>query len=225
MTTQFHRLPLGFVNSFLIQAKKNILIDSGVQKDGKKLFNLLSKISIEPKDIGMVFLTHSHQDHTGALHLLKTISNCSVAVNRHESEYVEKGVSPRLVATNRTGIFFTWFTRLGPAKSSTAGTVVDWVLEDKEYSLEPFGIKGKILYTPGHTSGSMSILLDSGDAFIGDLIQNLSIFSNHPNMPFLVEDALIIKKSIQYLISEGACTFHPAHGKQFQARALGNLLD
>lgn len=35
--------------------------------------------------------------------------------------------------------------------------------------MEPYGIYVKALYTPGHTSGSMSILLGSGEAFVGDL--------------------------------------------------------
>jgi len=34
--------------------------------------------------------------------------------------------------------------------------------------MEPNGIYGKALYTPGHTSGSMSILLDSGEVIVGD---------------------------------------------------------
>jgi len=34
--------------------------------------------------------------------------------------------------------------------------------------MEPNGIHGKALYTPGHTSGSMIILLDSGEASVGD---------------------------------------------------------
>jgi hypothetical protein len=35
--------------------------------------------------------------------------------------------------------------------------------------MEPNGIHSKALYTPGYTSGSMSILLDSGEAFVGYL--------------------------------------------------------
>ena len=35
--------------------------------------------------------------------------------------------------------------------------------------METNGIHGKAHYTPGHTSGSMSILLDSGEAFVGDI--------------------------------------------------------
>ena len=45
----------------------------------------------------------------------------------------------------------------------------DLTLEDKGSFLKLNGIHGKALYSPGHTSGSMSNLLDSGEAFVGDL--------------------------------------------------------
>jgi glyoxylase-like metal-dependent hydrolase (beta-lactamase superfamily II) len=33
-------------------------------------------------------------------------------------------------------------------------------------------VPGKILCTPGHSSGSVSVLLDTGEAFVGDLAMN-----------------------------------------------------
>ena len=226
MTTQIHRLPLGFVNCFLIRGDMNILIDAGVQKDGAKLFQLLRESAVDPKDISLVFLTHAHQDHTGALSAIKAFSNCKIAVNCHEAPWVEQGCSPPLVATNPLGKFFGWFTRrFNRTTSNIQGTAVDWVLEDKEYSLESYGIRGKILYTPGHTSGSMSLLLESGEAFIGDLVQNMSLFKNHPSLPFLVEDAQVIKTSIHYLVAEGARLIHPAHGTPFKVEAFERILN
>ena len=53
-----------------------------------------------------------------------------------------------------------------------AGTPVDVVLEDEEFSMEPYGIQGRVLHTPGHSPGSMTLLLDSGEAFVGDLAMN-----------------------------------------------------
>jgi glyoxylase-like metal-dependent hydrolase (beta-lactamase superfamily II) len=50
-------------------------------------------------------------------------------------------------------------------KFSTAK--VDYVLGDKEFPLDEFGTDGKILYTPGHTPGSVSVLLQTGEAFVG----------------------------------------------------------
>ena len=35
--------------------------------------------------------------------------------------------------------------------------------------LDEIGIEGRILYTPGHSSDSISLLLESGELFVGDL--------------------------------------------------------
>jgi glyoxylase-like metal-dependent hydrolase (beta-lactamase superfamily II) len=39
-------------------------------------------------------------------------------------------------------------------------------------SLKEFGIPGQVVYTPGHSMGHVSIILDSGDAFVGDMAMN-----------------------------------------------------
>lgn len=49
----------------------------------------------------------------------------------------------------------------------------DLVLKDEEFPLKSYGIHGKVIYTPGHSSGSMSLVLDTGDAFVGLLLLEL----------------------------------------------------
>ena len=45
----------------------------------------------------------------------------------------------------------------------------DIIIED-EFDLSGFGVKGKVIPTPGHTDGSVSIFLDSGKCICGDTI-------------------------------------------------------
>jgi glyoxylase-like metal-dependent hydrolase (beta-lactamase superfamily II) len=52
------------------------------------------------------------------------------------------------------------------------GTNVDVNLEDTDFPLQSFGISGKIMHTPWHSQGSSTVLLDTGDAFGGDLAMN-----------------------------------------------------
>ena len=73
----------------------------------------------------------------------------------------------------------------------------DLVLGDNDQSLEEFGISGKIIYTPGHTFGSVSVLLDSGEAFIGCLIQNKAPFVLKPRLPVYAKDIELLKKSLK----------------------------
>lgn len=74
----------------------------------------------------------------------------------------------------------------------------DILIED-EMDLNEFGVKGKVISTPGHTEGSISILLDSGNCIVGDMI---GASSGEPtygmycmNLEKLKESIIKIKKS------------------------------
>ena len=44
---------------------------------------------------------------------------------------------------------------------------------DDEFDLNDFGVSGKVIHTPGHSPRSISILLDTGEALVGDLIREV----------------------------------------------------
>jgi glyoxylase-like metal-dependent hydrolase (beta-lactamase superfamily II) len=50
--------------------------------------------------------------------------------------------------------------------------IVPEILFDREYELEEFGIDGKLISTPGHSPSSISIVLNSGETLVGDIIRN-----------------------------------------------------
>jgi ribonuclease/clavin/mitogillin len=69
--------------------------------------------------------------------------------------------------------------------------------------LEQIGIPGEILHTPGHSDDSVSLLLDDGSAFTGDL--------THP--AFIgMEDTTVVSASWQLLRERGATRVYPGHG-------------
>lgn len=97
---------------------------------------------------------------------------------------------------------------------------VDVVVPDDGMSLEPYGVGGQVLHTPGHTPGSVSIVLDSGDAIVGDLAMNRVPLRLRPGLPIFAEDMSQVKRSIEKLLAAGAKVIYPAHGKPFQADVL-----
>ncbi|WP_269851516.1 MBL fold metallo-hydrolase [Methanosarcina horonobensis] len=42
-------------------------------------------------------------------------------------------------------------------------------LSESRKVLQSIGLSGEVIHTPGHSGDSISVFLDSGDAFIGDL--------------------------------------------------------
>ena len=69
--------------------------------------------------------------------------------------------------------------------------------------LENIGIPGEIVHTPGHSEDSVSLLLDDGSAFTGDLTH-----------PALVGDdySAVVSASWRLLRERGALRVYPAHG-------------
>lgn len=69
--------------------------------------------------------------------------------------------------------------------------------------LAELGIAGEILHTPGHSDDSVSLLLDDGSAFTGDL--------THPGFA-TEEQAPAIGASWRLLRDHGASRVYPGHG-------------
>ena len=98
------------------------------------------------------------------------------------------------------------------------------MLGDDGLSLDEYGIPGKVIHTPGHTMGSMSVLTENGDAFVGDLAGSARYMRLKPGMPIFAENESLIKPSWKKLLDSGAKMIYPAHGKPFPAEALRKQL-
>jgi glyoxylase-like metal-dependent hydrolase (beta-lactamase superfamily II) len=99
-------------------------------------------------------------------------------------------------------------------------TKVDVTLGDEGLPLSHFGIPGRVLYTPGHSSGSVSVLLDSGEAFVGDLAMNTFPLRLSPGLPIFAENPSAVIASWELLLEAGARVVYPAHGKPFPADVI-----
>ena len=82
---------------------------------------------------------------------------------------------------------------------------------DNQAQLES-DLKGKILYTPGHTEDSISLLVD-GNLFCGDASMN-GIPSSH-KITIWVADKSAFEKSWDTMLASGAKKIYPAHGNPF----------
>jgi hydroxyacylglutathione hydrolase len=224
MSVEVHRLPVGITNCYLIKERGLIMVDAGPSQKAELLQKKLQALSISMRDVSLIVVTHAHWDHIGSLSEWKKMTGCKVAVNHREGEWVEKALKPQPKVLSLWGVLGSLFSRMLAATSHFSGTLVDLTLQDDGTSLEPFGISGKVLHTPGHTRGSMSVLLDTGDAFVGDLAMNGLPLRFGPGMPSLGDDPNAVKASWRLLLDSGAKKIYPAHGKPFDADVLRKRL-
>ena len=94
------------------------------------------------------------------------------------------------------------------------------ILLEEEFQLAEFGIKGRVIHTPGHTAGSVSVILDGGEAIVGDLAMNGFPMRRGAGMPIFGNSEREIKQSWKKLLDAGACVIYPGHGDPFPASQL-----
>jgi glyoxylase-like metal-dependent hydrolase (beta-lactamase superfamily II) len=86
--------------------------------------------------------------------------------------------------------------------------------------LRRFGIAGTVVALPGHTVDSIGIVLDSGDAFVGDAAANFLRFAGTKHCVVFITDLGEYYASWRRLIDAGAKRIHPAHGESFPVEHL-----
>ena len=93
-----------------------------------------------------------------------------------------------------------------------------------ELSLDEYGIAGRIVYTPGHTAGSISVLLDSGEAVVGDMAMNSLPMRLSPGLPVFAENLSQLMESWRMILKQGVATIYPSHGRPFPADVMRKAL-
>ncbi len=126
--------------------------------------------------------------------------------------------------TTRWGRVFIAIERLFLPRITIPETKVDVVLGDEPLPLRGYGLAGHVLHTPGHSPGSVTVLLESGEAFVGDLAMNGFPLRRRPGLPIIAEDPEAVIRSWHRLLDAGARTIYPAHGRPFPADVMRNAI-
>jgi glyoxylase-like metal-dependent hydrolase (beta-lactamase superfamily II) len=222
---EIHRLPMGpLTNGFLLRTDQGtLLIDAGFPNRERRFTSQLNGLGIPPGDIRLILVTHGHADHVGSLQTLKKQTGAPVAIHQADSHLVRHGIvaiPPGATPWGRLlSILFRTFSFLGRFDPVEPELIIEG-----ELSVEPFGIPGKIIPTPGHTPGSVSLVLESGEAFIGDLAVNAFPMGLGLGIPAVAENVHDVYLSWQKLLSSGSTIIYPAHGRPFEADRLRKKL-
>jgi len=223
--TEILPIPLGADNCYVLRDRGTVIVDCGMAGELKNFVDVLRKAAIEPGDIRLIVVTHAHWDHIGLADEIKKMTGAPLALHGNEREWLERSQVSIPEGSCLWGkclrtpmLMFRNHLRPAPAK-------VDVVLEDQGIPLEPYGIPGKVIYTPGHSPGSVSVVLDSGEAFVGDMAMNYFPFTLRPGLPIFADDCRLLRESWERLLSLGITTIFPSHGKPFSADIMRKIID
>lgn len=207
-------ISFGFVNAYLIKGSDQSLslIDCGVPGSEKKILKTISDMGLNKRDLKLIIITHGHSDHMGACSALRKETNARTIIHRADVKAVQLGKQKELHPINTMGKLFG---RLLGADIKGFEPYEPEIIVDQELPLNEYGISGKLLETPGHTDGSLSVFLEDGSLFVGDLIQGGMIGKGKPGFPMYADSMEDLKKSIEKVIKLSPKMIYVGHGGPF----------
>lgn len=165
-----HRIPtLGdFINSFAFVEEDGsvTLIDCGLSRAPGVIVRALGSLGKHPQDVQRIVLTHAHADHAGgAAAVLRESGRDGVEIHRDDAPFATSGAIPpngstagRLISRLPSGRF--------------APVAVSRELEDADLLAVRGGVR--VIHTPGHTPGHISLLHEpTGVLITGDALFNM----------------------------------------------------
>jgi glyoxylase-like metal-dependent hydrolase (beta-lactamase superfamily II) len=215
MTSEIATIRSSDANCYLVRTKSGfVLIDTGYPITRDALVGTLEHAGCRPGDLQLVVLTHGDIDHAGSCAYLQQAYSAKIAMHRGDAALVESGEEP--VKECRSLLIKIV---LGLASLSHRDVSMDDfecfqpdILVDEGTDLLEYGFDARILHTPGHTRGSISILTGDGDLFSGDTLMNA-------RKQFILsgwaQDHDALKSSVERLMALPIRTVYPGHLKLF----------
>jgi glyoxylase-like metal-dependent hydrolase (beta-lactamase superfamily II) len=165
-----------------------LLVDLGYPGTMGRMRANLDRMGIPLEEIRFVLATHYHIDHAG---LAQELKRAGVPLLVLEAQVAAIPLMKRAIKSRDHYVDITMHDNLTIS------------FTESRAMLERIGIAGQIVHTPGHSDDSVSLLLDDGSAFIGDLTP-LALVGN--------EDKSTVKASWRFLWEQGAVRVFPGHG-------------
>jgi glyoxylase-like metal-dependent hydrolase (beta-lactamase superfamily II) len=166
-----------------------LLVDCGWPGTLPQFSAELKRKNIAIQDIKYLLVTHFHPDHAGLTQELKSLGI------KHLLLDVQIDFIPQIAEFFKTKNF--------PYVQIQTNDSIRLQLSESRKFLAGIGVSGEIIHTPGHSDDSVTLILDEGFAFVGDL---------HPVF-VLPEEDTVSRQSWDKIYQHKITRIFPAHGK------------
>jgi len=200
----------------IVCGSMNILVDTGRKGSYKLLIENLKHILGSDFSLDYLILTHTHFDHCENAGKLKEEYDFKIAVHEAEADFLRRGSSPLPKAT-------MWISRLVlrlqriflPKMGQYDPVEPDIVISQDQHP--DFCKSLQLLHTPGHSFGSLCVIVDQEIAVVGDTLFRVVKRFIYP--PF-AEQPIKLMQSWNKLLQTPCKLFLPGHGHRIEREKL-----
>ncbi|OFY44629.1 MAG: hypothetical protein A2X18_03290 [Bacteroidetes bacterium GWF2_40_14] len=192
-----------------------MLVDTGRKSTYNKL---LKKLSIlDCTSIDYLILTHTHYDHCQNAFALKELYKCKIVASMFESDFTMAGLTPVPKGTVAPARMISALGRMLGDKIAGYKPFNADMIVGEHLDLKDKGLDIDIIHTPGHSPGSISVIIENEIAIVGDTLFGVLPCSVFP--PF-ADDITQMKESWKKLQDTGCSLFLPGHGREIKKERL-----
>jgi hydroxyacylglutathione hydrolase len=199
-------------NCFLITTMdgKVVVVDTGMPGQSESILANISAIGKKPEDVKEIILTHADMDHSGSAMQLRERTGAKIAAHEWEA-LVLSGKRP---VKQAKGILRIVFAALRIWMPPMLPFLADRVLQDGEV------ISGwKMIFTPGHTQGSICLYLAGKALLAGDALCCDKKGNPIPPIAMMSLDMPTAMQSVAYIATLEFDMLLPGHGVPCLERA------
>ena len=208
---EVHTILLSMSNAHLLKTATPVLIDVGGSKDMPALVEGLKAYGLRPEDIALVVLMHGHADHVGLAAAFKRMGHAKIVLGEADVAMARAGNHGTLAPQNFTARLLNRFV-IDPHFEPFEPDIV----VTSELDLSAWGVPGKAVVMPGHTPGSLVVLLEGRRAVVGDIILGGylggALRPQHAGPHYFQADVPRNEDNIARLLRQGVETFYLGHG-------------
>lgn len=195
-------------NCYLVsQEDSSILIDTGLKGNEKKILE-----ACQGKNVKLIVLTHGHIDHIqNAAYLAKQLQ-VPIAMHKSDVALIQNNLCREMKSKGFLGNIVRFFSVMSAKHTVIQSFIPEVILKEGDKLLK-YGIDGEVLELPGHTEGSIGIMLGN-NLFVGDALMNMF----GPGESLLYENYEEMQKSAKKITDEGKKIIYFGHGKAVENR-------
>ena len=194
--------------------REAVLIDAGLQADGSGILRRIRALGVT---VPLIFLTHTHYDHTGGVEAVRQATGAQVLVGEAEAEYLRQGYTPVPAGTSPFSRLLSRAAHsVQPKMREHYAPVTQDIVETGETGMfNELRLDAQYIHLGAHTSGSIGLHI--GDYFFaGDTVFGIGSVI-YPPFADLAEE---IPSAWQKIIGSGAKYVCPGHGRVLSMERL-----